>query len=214
LQRSYRYALLELGHKLVPFIKHIGDWPPLSKRQYQSFKDGGVIIPKFALFTQPIMDHFLDPVHQQECFDVRRPHLRNHIIPPTPLLSTVDNVFLTTDKTLLILYRDALNAYDEDRKLSAYQRRKKQERFNAESWEWITHDACFYNREACNLEDYYGRMFTHGWFSGHIGAGEGFKKQMEEQGLVELGGMLLDEVRRSYSTRTELERLLSEYLDG
>jgi hypothetical protein len=57
------------------------------------------------------------------------------------------------------------------------------------------HDACFYNRETCSFEDYYGIIISHGWFTGHVEAGEKFKKQMEEQRLVELGGMLMDEVK-------------------
>lgn len=212
LQRSNRYALLELSHKLAPFIKQIGNWQPLSKRQYQSFKDGGVIVPKFAIYSQPVLDHFLDPVHQQDCLDVRRPHLRDHIIPPEPLLSTVDNVFSKTNKTLITLYHDALMAYDKDFALTVRERQKKQARFNAESWEWIIHDACFYNREACNIEDFYGRLNSNTWFSGHIEAATRFKKQMEEQGLVELGGLLLDEVKRCHGTRADIDQLLGEFL--
>jgi hypothetical protein len=209
LRRSYRYALIELGHKLVPFIQHVPKRLGVSKRD-ESFK---TVVPKFAIYSQSLMDHFLDPLHQQEILDVRKPHLRDHIIPPTPLLSTVESVFSTTNQTLITLYRDSLNAYDREMKLTARARAKKQAKHDALSWQWIRHDPCFYNRVSCGPDDFWGRILDIGWFDAHLEAAEGFKKAMEEQGLVELGEKLLREVRDCYGTREELDLLLSEYVD-
>ncbi len=214
LKRAYRYALLDLGQQLVPMIKHV-DYYARSKRT-AAVRDEPVpelLIPKYAQHVENLVKFYTDPVHRAEHHAVREPHLPGHAVPPKPLLSTVSTVFNRSDKTLVNLYRDALRAYDEDQKLGDDQIRQIWQRHMDDSWDWIVTDPCYYDRNMCNIYDYFNRMFGSTWFEGHEEAGAGFKKAMEHKGLANLGVELILEAMQSKGSRRDLQRLLSEYWD-
>lgn len=212
LKRAYRYALLDLAHQLVPLIKHI-DYYPLEKRIHTDPDEPipELVIPKFAQNVEILVRFYTDPVHRAEHHEVREPHLPGHIVPPKPFLSTVSTVFNGTDKTFVNLYKDALKAYDEDQLLSHDDKRRRWHQHLDDSWEWICKDPCYYDRNSCNIYDYFNRIFGGTWYAGHEEAGKGLKKAMEHQGLAHLGTQLILEAMQSKGSRQDLQRLLSEY---
>lgn len=214
LKRAYRYALLDLSHQLAPLIKHIGYYP-LEKRIHTDPDEPipELVIPKFAQNVEILVRFYTDPVHRADHHDVREPHLPGHIVPPKPLLSTVSAVFNRTDKTFINLYRDALKAYDEDQLLGDSEIRQRWQQHLDDSWDWIVTDPCYYDRNSCNIYDYFNRIFSGTWFQGHEAAGAGLKKAMEHQGLANLGVQLILEAMQSKGSRRDLQRLLSEYWD-
>jgi hypothetical protein len=217
LKRSYRYALLNLGQQLAPMIKH-NDYYSLSKRQSNipAFDDRPIpelVIPKYAQNVENLVRFYTDPVHRAEHHAVREPHLPGFIVPPRPLLSTVSIVFNRTDKTLINLYRDALRAYDEEQKLGNDAIRRRWQQHLDDSWDWIVTDPCYYDRNLCNIYDYFNRIFGGTWYQGHEEAGKGLKKAMEHVGLANLGVHLILETLQSRGSRRDLQRLLSGYWD-
>jgi hypothetical protein len=214
LKRAYRYALLDLGHQLVPLIRHVG-YCDLAKRAHSDPDETipELAIPKYAQNIELLVKFYTDPVHRADHHDVREPHLPGHIVPPKPLLSTVSNVFNITDKTFANLYRDALKAYDDDQQLKDYEIRKRWQTHMDDSWDWIVTDPCYYDRNMCNIYDYFNRIFGNSWFKGHEDGGKGLKKAMEHQGLANLGVQLILEAMESKGSRADLQRLLSEYWD-
>ena|ERR1700722_9833002 len=141
LKRSYRYALLDLGHQLAPLIKHNGYYSP-EKRIHTDPNEPipELVIPKYAQNMEILVRFYTDPVHRADHHDVREPHLPGHIVPPKPLLSTVRTVFNRTDKSFINLYRDALKAYDDDQLLGDTEIRQRWQQRLDDSWDWIIQD--------------------------------------------------------------------------
>ena len=206
--------MLDLGHQLAPLIKHIGYYS-LEKCIHTDPDEPipELVIPKYVQNVEILVRFYTDPVHQADHHDVREPHLPGHIAPPKPLLSTVSTVFNRTDKTFINLYRDALKAYDDDQLLGDTEIRQRWQQHLDGSWDWMVQDPCYYDRNSCNIYDYFNRIFGGTWFQGHEEAGVKLKKAMEHQGLANLGVQLILVAMQSKSSRGDLQRLLSEYWD-